>query len=306
MNDIPFIITDEEGRALLKSAAPKELKKVGYFSDVSKYLFEKSRDVLASIPDGSSGAVALGGLGRYRFALVFKKLYRAACFYTFLLLDTDASETAYLARDAALLCEGVRGAKEAPLSEKLYLLDLKLRNLKNDMTLFLSGGIGRRPFPELIDELERGAANIDMRSSKLRIRYENGSFAPLYKESFSSLPFCALLVLCSIAAGLSSDKNLTLSISYAERTAAFELKTAVKNSPRVICRGEDIFEAGIADDAMRPALALCSELLGAQDNKIYVSLDGASGKSILSFEYRLKSYDKRPAGIKVDDEFANE
>lgn len=307
MNGIPLVITDANGKVVLKNAAASKI--IEYYADMKRHFSADAEATVRSLERDSVGVVSLRGLGKYKYALVKRRSYTASDLFIYILLDTDAKETAFLANDAKIVCRGVAEAQkdigEIP-SEKAYMRALEIRNLTDDMAFFFSDALERRPFSELIDEFETGAANLELFSSSLEIRYEKSSFAALDRQCFSPVPFCALLLLLATAAKLSSDKKLILSIGYFDNSAEFCLMTEVKGGSGVIYRGADIFDTGIADDAARSVLRLCSELSGAEDKKIFVSLDGASGKSRIRFEYRLKNYEKRSADIKTDTEFAEE
>ncbi len=304
MYEIPVIITDRNKKILLKNrAASEKYKKLAYLSDIKRHLTDESDGLISSLAQGRFCAVSLCALGRTKYALVFKKMYLSAEFYIYLLLDTDAKETAYLASDAFSCCSSVKEeickADKSEPSPALYMLELEINNIRRDMPSFFGSSFDHFMFSELEEELKR-SANLQFFSSSVEIIYKRDLHPTLERMPVSSVLLCALTILLGVCDELSSSKRIEILADHFDDTLVLDIKTEVKFDMPVFFRSIDIFESGIADEKLRLPLAICAALFGADDRKTTVSIDGASGKSIVCFEYRIKNYEKRPAGIKVD------
>ena len=84
MYDIPVIITDNYGKVLLKNkAAAEKVKKIGYLSNISKYLADAWESTISSLSPDSPAIIPTSGLGRMKFAMVLGKVYSGASLFVY-------------------------------------------------------------------------------------------------------------------------------------------------------------------------------------------------------------------------------
>ena len=283
MYDIPIIITDKNGKILLKNkSASEKIKKISYGSCLEVIIANGSGEKVSSLGEGEYTTVPLRRMGKLKCALVCKNVCYGAEFFTY----------AFFGKAVSL--------DELSSDPKLYMTGLEINNIRAETSKIFGIGFEFRTFSELMDELAENASKLELFSSKIDVIYENRSFLHLERMQVPSVLLSALFVLLGVCDGISSDKRIVISADYFDDVLALCIKTAVRSDSGTFCRAIDIFDAGIAGGELHESLALCAMLFGADDKKISVSFDGASGENVASFEYRIKKYEKRPAGIKTD------
>ena len=297
--DIPFVFTDASDKVILKSAhAHDKLEKIFVHDDLSVLFSQETKSILAKLSFDSHAIVALRSLKKFKFAYVTKKRFLGTELHLFVFLDTNKKETALLELEAEQLCQTIKNEKEyadpSNMSPYVYTLSRAVSDFVKGYDLpALSSTIG-----EVADDLIRGAERSYLFGKRVVYDLERGCLPG--QEIFISYPVLntvLLFLLCELGE-LSSGEEIHVLFGYRDASLVIGISADIDSKINTVFRDVDISDCGMFKEESRFVLSLCSALSGAMNGRVSVSLEAIGEKNRLLVSYVLKSYDKRPSGIK--------